>query len=165
MDTAIVKWESSVNDLKQQISKINKVYLDTELSKPTQDQFSELRRALGDFTKSTTLFRQTYEEEIQVELGRRYYNIDDTLAVHGVIPKDAAPHNAPLIGLGEVASACWDKHTGIYSILSEIENIWSLMKTCMANGQILDIKTQSVFGAKVMEELLDQVKILKNAAN
>jgi hypothetical protein len=128
IEAAIGKWTASVEDLKEQVCKLNKVYLDTELQKPTTEQFVELRRALQDFTKSTTLFRQTYEDEIQIELGRRYYNLDDTIAATGVVPENA-PHNAPLIGLGDLAAKCWDNHTSIFSILSEVENIWSLMQT------------------------------------
>jgi len=123
----IENWTKNLWKVKENITKINKLYLDSEQSKPDNEQFQELQRALDDFSKSTTLFRQTYEEEIQVELARRYYNIDDTLAIQGVIPKDQAPHSAPLIGLGHVASACWNKHKEIFEILSEIENIWSLM--------------------------------------
>jgi hypothetical protein len=56
-----------------------------------------------DFTKSTNLFKQTYEEEIQVELGRRYYNLEDTLTITGILPNNA-PHSAPMIGLGDIAA-------------------------------------------------------------
>jgi hypothetical protein len=37
IESAIGKWSLTVEDLKEQVSRINKVYLDTDLNKPTTE--------------------------------------------------------------------------------------------------------------------------------
>jgi hypothetical protein len=149
LDKLIYSWKQDAEDLRNQISTINKKYIESKQYLPSNTLIQQLKTQISDFTITVKEFKRVYEETISHELVEKC----GANQIGNIIQEP--------IGLGPVAEECYVKHKNVIELIHNLETVWEVIKQCSENGPVGKVKNVTLFDENCINELADQVKLLR----
>jgi hypothetical protein len=149
LDKLIYSWKQDAEDLRNQISTINKKYIESKQYLPSNTLIQQLKTQISDFTLTVKEFKRVYEETISHELVEKC----GANQIGNIIQEP--------IGLGPVAEECYVKHKNVIELIHNLETVWEVIKQCSENGPVGKVKNVTLFDENCINELADQVKLLR----
>lgn len=146
LEDMIETWRQDAEELRSQLSSINKKYIESKQYLPSNQLISKLKSHIHEFTLTVKEFKQVYEENICSEL----------VEIAGLVPVIEKP-----IGLGPVAEECYVKHKNILGLIHNLETVWDVIQQCSQNGAVQKVQYANLFDDSCINELAEQVKTLK----